>query len=366
MMTRLKNLLISGGVERHAFDDAREELVDKNLHMLILAGCVSALLFLGMFISTYASSTSSTLSALRLRSRTLYLSVSVLCVLMVLGARLALPRCRALILPACYAFLSILFSSAIWISTFNQPYYPSTTFCVFLVVLPLMMVDRPFRIMLYVTGVCVVYLICSHASKATELFTLDTLNCICFYYLSLAVGLMVQSLRISEVVQRKIVERQRDRDDLTGLLSRAAFERDARTAIACGGVSSMLFVDLDGFKQINDTHGHVYGDAVLRTVAACIRDALPEDTLSGRFGGDEFILCLTRTADSAGAIACAQALQSAIRRDVILPGRTGSLTVSIGVCAERGLTYDDMLLRADRAAYEAKQRGKDQCCVSGE
>ena len=121
-----------------------------------------------------------------------------------------------------------------------------------------------------------------------------------------------------------------------------------------------------GNKTLFFTHGHVYGDAVLRTVSASIREALPVGTLSGRFGGDEFVLCLTHATGGTGAIDCAQALQRAIRRDVILPGRAGALTVSIGVCAEAGLTYDDMLLRADRAAYRAKQRGKNQCCTSGE
>lgn len=366
MFASIKRLLVSGGVDRQAFDDVREELVDRNLRLLLYASATSALLFLGMFVSTFAGTDSSSLSALRLRSRMLYLSISLLCVLVVLAARFLLSGRRRLVLPVCYLFLSILFGSAIWISTFNQPYYPGTTFCVFLVVLPMLLFDRPYRLMIYVTAVCAVYLLCSFASKTRELFTIDVLNCICFFYLSLTVGLLVQNLRINEVVQRKAVERQRDLDDLTGLLSRAAFERDARAAIARGEVTAMLFLDIDGFKQINDTHGHVYGDAVLRTVAACIHAALPEDTLSGRFGGDEFILCLTRAADSAGAIACAQALQRAIRRDVILPGGAGALTVSIGVCAEAGLTYDDMLLRADRAAYRAKQRGKDQCCAIGE
>lgn len=362
----LKRLFITGGVEREAFDDVRGELVDRNRRTLLYASATCVILFLGMFVSAFAGTDSATLGALRLRSRTLYLSITLLCVLVVLAAKLLLPSRRRLVLPACYLFLGILFASAIWISTFNQPYYPGTTFCVFLVVLPMLIIDRPYRLMMYVTAVCAVYLLCSYASKTWELFTIDVLNCFCFFYLSLTVGLLVQNLRINEVVQRKAVERQRDLDDLTGLLSRAAFERDARSAIARGEVTAMLFLDIDGFKLINDTHGHVYGDAVLRTVAACIRDALPEDTLSGRFGGDEFILCLTRAGDSAGGIGCAQALQRAIRQDVILPGGTGALTVSIGICAEAGLSYDDMLLRADRAAYRAKQRGKDQCCAIGE
>ena len=366
MFSFIKRLLATGGVEEHAFHDVREELVEKNRSTLVFAGSACAVLFLGLFVSAFAGTSSPMLSALRLRSRTLYMIITLLCVLVVLGAKLILPRHRRLILPACYVFLSILFAASIYIITCNQPYYPGTTFCVFLVVLPMLLFDRPYRLVIYVTAVCAVYLLCSFASKTRELFPIDALNCICFFYLSLTVGLLVQNLRINEVVQRKAVERQRDLDDLTGLLSRAAFERDARAAIARGEVTAMLFLDIDGFKQINDTHGHVYGDAVLRTVAACIHAALPEDTLSGRFGGDEFILCLTRAADSAGAIACAQALQRAIRRDVILPGGAGALTVSIGVCAEAGLTYDDMLLRTDRAAYRAKQRGKDQCCAIGE
>lgn len=363
----IKRLLTTGGVEEHAFHDVREELVEKNRSTLVLAGSACAVLFLGLFVSAFAGTSSPMLSALRLRSRTLYMIITLLCVLVVLGAKLILPRHRRLILPACYVFLSILFSSSIYISTFNQPYYPGTTFCVFLVVLPLLITDRPYRIMLYLTGVCVAYLLCSHLCKTTELFTIDLLNSFCFFYLSLTVGLLVQNLRISEVVQRKIVERQRDRDDLTGLLSRAAFERDARAAIARGEVGALLFMDIDDFKQINDTQGHVYGDAAIRAVAACIRSTLPQGGIAGRYGGDEFIVCLPRDAQTTGAGVYAHSLQRAIREDVILPGRIGSVTVSIGVCAmpEGGVSYEELLGRADHAAYQAKAHGKDQCSTSG-
>ena len=367
MFSFLKNLLISSGVTPGAFVDVREELIEKNRSTLVLTGTSCALLFLGMFFSAFAGTSSAALSALRLRSRVLYMGITLLCMLVVLGAKLILPRRRRLTLPACYIFLSILFASAIYISTFNQPYYPGTTFCVFLVVLPLLIIDRPYRLLLFLICTCAAYLLCSCLCKTEELFTIDLLNCICFFYLSLTVGLFVQNLRVNEVVQRKAVERQRDRYSLTGLYNRAAFERNARTALLRGEVSAMLFLDIDNFKQINDSFGHVYGDAAIRTVAACIREAMPPHTLSGRFGGDEFILCLTREDGAPDVHACAQALRRAIRKQIVLPGCSDSATVSIGACVvpEAGLTYEELLHHADSALYHAKRHGKNQCCVGG-
>lgn len=362
----IKKLFTSGGVEQRAFAEVRGELVEKNRSTLVLTGASCTILFLCLFFSAFFGTSSAALSALRLRSRVLYMGIAVLCMLVALGAKLVLPRRRRLILPACYIFLSILFASAIYISTFNQPYYPGTTFCVFLVVLPMLIIDRPYRLLLFMAGTCAVYLLCSYLCKTAELFTIDLLNCICFFYLSLTVGLLVQNLRVNEAVQRKAIERQRDRDSLTGLLSRAAFERDARAALLRGEVSAMLFLDIDDFKQVNDTCGHVYGDAAIRAVAACIRDALPPHTLAGRFGGDEFILCLTREDGASDVHACAKALQCAVCKQIALPGRTGSVTVSIGACAvpDAGVSYTELLQRADSAVYQAKRRGKNQYCVS--
>lgn len=365
MHSFLKNLLLSSGVTPSAFVDVREELTEKNRSTLVLTGASCALLFLGMFLSAFAGTSSAALSALRLRSRMLYMGITLLCMLVVLGAKLILPRRPRFTLPACYIFLGILLASAIYISTFNQPYYPGTTFCVFLVVFPMLIIDRPYRLLLFLICTCAVYLFCSHLYKTEELFTIDLLNCICFFYLSVTVGLLVQNLRVNEVVQRKAVEHQRDQDSLTGLLNRAAFERNARAALLRGEISVLLFLDIDNFKQINDSFGHVYGDAAIRTVAACIREAMPPHTLSGRFGGDEFILCLSRENGAPDVHACAQALQRAIRKQIVLPGRRDSATVSIGACVvpEAGLTYEELLRYADGALYHAKRHGKNQCCV---
>ena len=370
MFSFFKNLFLNGGVAQSDFASVREELVEKNRSTLVFTGTFCTLLFLGVFLSAFAGTSSAAMSALRLRSRMLYIGITLLCMLVVLGANLVLPRHPRLTLPSCYVFLSILLASAIYISTFNQPYYPGTTFCVFLVALPMLIIDRPYRLLLYLVGTCAVYLLCSYLCKTPELFMVDLLNCICFFYLSLTVGLFVQNLRINEVVQRKSIERQRDHDGLTGLLSRAAFERDARAALLRGSVGAMLFLDIDSFKQINDSFGHVYGDAAIRAIAACIRSTMPPHTLAGRFGGDEFILCLTRDGATlpSDIQAAAKALQCAIRSQIALPGRTDSLTVSIGACVvpDAGLSYEELLHRADSALYRAKRSGKNQCCVSGE
>ncbi|MFJ3468640.1 diguanylate cyclase domain-containing protein [Pseudomonas sp. NPDC090201] len=151
-------------------------------------------------------------------------------------------------------------------------------------------------------------------------------------------------------------------DALTGLLNRRGFEQALQGAIArnqrSGQMSVMLYLDLDGFKQINDQSGHERGDEALRWVAsqlqACLR---PYDRLA-RVGGDEFTVIIEgiNTSDDAAAVA-----QKLIRQ-VSADQERFRLGASIGIAClpDCGGTVEDLMRAADSAMYEAKQRGKGQ------
>ena len=130
----------------------------------------------------------------------------------------------------------------------------------------------------------------------------------------------------------------------------------------------MLFIDLDKFKEVNDRHGHESGNEVLKAVAVEIRGAVRASDLASRYGGDEFVVLLTRT-DLGGAGRVAEAIRAGIegvgRR---LGYSLGFVTVSIGLAEFDPGKPDsgDLLVTADRALYEAKSQGRNVVAASPE
>lgn len=148
-------------------------------------------------------------------------------------------------------------------------------------------------------------------------------------------------------------------DMLRRELSRSERNADRRFAV--------LFVDLDGFKAINDLHGHEVGDFVLVSVAERLRSCLrPMDT-AARMGGDEFTVILTDLRDSSDAVHVAERIENAIKAPIELEGLRVAVSASVGVVLD-GSSYKhpkDLLHDADTAMYQAKERGKAQVFVHG-
>jgi len=152
-----------------------------------------------------------------------------------------------------------------------------------------------------------------------------------------------------------------DQDVLTPLINRRAFLRElSRTAAFAqryGGPAALIYLDLDGFKAINDRFGHAGGDAVLREVAQRLASHVRESDVVGRLGGDEFAVILAQ-ADLPAAHAKAEALRAAIESEAIACGDwMAPVRATYGVAAiEPGAGAEDILAVADRAMYQAKRK----------
>jgi diguanylate cyclase (GGDEF)-like protein len=158
-------------------------------------------------------------------------------------------------------------------------------------------------------------------------------------------------------------------DPLTGLLNRRGFDDHMASLVASAhrrlAPLSLLLLDIDHFKQVNDRFGHGAGDVVLQTIGALLRQRLREMDLVVRIGGEEFVVVLADTG-SLGATDVAQALFEAVRRTP-MPS-VGHITISWGVATlqEQGETVDALIERADAAMYAAKRGGRDRRCLAGE
>ena len=161
------------------------------------------------------------------------------------------------------------------------------------------------------------------------------------------------------------LEKLADEDPLTGLRNRRRFEEDldaemlrARRERAGG---ALVLLDLDYFKRVNDTLGHVTGDVVLREIAGVLRSRLRESDILARLGGDEFAVILPRTREAEARIV-GQAIGAAIREHVPEDPDTPQMTASIGIAlfdADPRATVTTVLAEADMAMYAAKDAGRD-------
>ncbi|HHB12461.1 MAG TPA: GGDEF domain-containing protein [Chromatiales bacterium] len=155
-------------------------------------------------------------------------------------------------------------------------------------------------------------------------------------------------------------------DPLTGLYNRAALdallEREVARAHRYGGALSMLVIDLDHFKQINDTRGHQAGDRLLRAFARLLRTLMRKSDMAFRYGGDEFVVLLPNT-DLSGARVLAGRIASAMYGEPPLP-EIGRITASIGAATlQAAETPEALFKRADRALYRAKAQGRNRLCA---
>jgi diguanylate cyclase (GGDEF)-like protein len=197
-------------------------------------------------------------------------------------------------------------------------------------------------------------LICMEHKRSGEPFSRNELE-----------ELRIASVQVSAMIENARLFSLATRDSLTGLLRRAVFEERLATessrSLRDQNHFSVLLIDIDNFKNVNDTHGHHAGDEVLRAVAGVLRDQSRKADIVARYGGEEFALLLPST-DREGAILAAEKLRNAVS-SLATQFQKYSLqpAVSIGITTSRGdLPPDKIVQQSDNALYSAKHAGKNR------
>lgn len=161
-------------------------------------------------------------------------------------------------------------------------------------------------------------------------------------------------------------------DSLTGLVNRKGFDRALAACLSQPLAEpqglSLLMADIDHFKQVNDTYGHVFGDKVLRAVAQMLKNGVKGQDTPARFGGEEFVVLLPAT-PLEGAHQLAERLRATIEscriKRVDKNETVANVTVSIGVaCYRPGESASDFIARADQALYTSKNRGRNRVTIA--
>jgi diguanylate cyclase (GGDEF)-like protein len=170
--------------------------------------------------------------------------------------------------------------------------------------------------------------------------------------------------------QKETLEKLASHDDLTGLLNRRSLNitlgKEFSRCQRYHSDLSLLMIDLDHFKEINDTYGHSFGDFVLTSFASRLTDTLREADFAFRFGGEEFILLLPQT-DIKGAITLADRIcEQNTREEFEFSNQKAQVTVSIGASSfdkYQPKIKDDLIALADKALYRAKENGRNRTAI---
>lgn len=178
---------------------------------------------------------------------------------------------------------------------------------------------------------------------------------------------------VSDITNRKAQEEKlynmATMDSLTGIPSRILWmdrlEQSIRHCKRYGGYFGVLYLDLDGFKKINDWYGHQAGDLLLKEVAERIQEQIRKSDTLARIGGDEFALMVNNIKDTRNLHKLARSILESINKPFILDHATIDLGISVGICIydEHSNTSDKIMNRADAAMYQAKRLGGNRFVV---
>jgi diguanylate cyclase (GGDEF)-like protein len=186
-------------------------------------------------------------------------------------------------------------------------------------------------------------------------------------------ALLLVALPPVVVLQRSLLHKQLRTaariDAKTGLLNVAAWQREAAIQIGKamhdGQPLALLLVDIDHFKQVNDTCGHLAGDQVLAGISAALRLLVRESDIVGRFGGEEFVALLPRACVTEAHLVAERIRARISELSVTVADEEVTVTVSIGMAmlGADGRDLFDLIAAADLALYRAKESGRDRVCV---
>ncbi|MBT2583956.1 diguanylate cyclase [Planococcus sp. ISL-109] len=183
----------------------------------------------------------------------------------------------------------------------------------------------------------------------------------------LALGWIVNDTH-RNIIRWKTLEHDSTHDALTGLPNLRYFHERVRELKYRGVPMAIVMMDVDNFKNYNDTHGHPAGDGVLRTIGRLMEKAARPEDIIARYGGEEFILCFTGVRGEQQAFDLADALRQRVESYAFYGGDQqpgGRLTVSLGAgISEPEQPLDELIERADRALYQSKKAGRNQVTVA--
>ena len=252
---------------------------------------------------------------------------------------------------------------------FSSSETEAVTFCCLLVAFPFILVDVPVRYDLSVLASIILFSFMEVAFKSENPSTtsVDLMNAWSFGILSALINWMFVKAKYSQLMMQIMVNKEKDTDQLSGLLTKDALHVMLAGALENKQKGAVIILDLDHFKHANDTYGHLFGDEVIAYTGTIIRQHMRRQDICGRFGGDEFLIFLPGQ-DKKIAEVIAERLRRGFMENVNkLSHNDGTLSFSVGITQiHDGDTFDRLFARVDGALYLAKQKGRNCNMIADE
>lgn len=356
---QVKTLILRNQVSDFEYDCVKTETCQTNLLMLEVCSLVGCVLFfvlgiIGLFFDSYPD----------LRTIGYFAVFVVMLFIFISSIKISQEKLKIAV-PLLYVFIWTLSIFTGFRGIYGNTGNYSVMFVVLEFAIPVIFIDRVSR-MFRNTGLLVLLnTICTIFFKDVKIARIDIFYMWLFYGLSFIPCFYLTKIRVREFFLRQIIENQRDTDELTGLLNKAAFIRSAKKYLNSTNTGILIMLDLDYFKQINDTYGHFVGDKVLKKVAGCIQKVFRSSDLMGRFGGDEFLIFMIgANQKNIARMRCEQLLELLNKTPILTdePENSGFIRSSIGFAVFEETDFETLFKNADTALYKAKNSGKNKVC----
>lgn len=266
----------------------------------------------------------------------------------------------------------LILGAAIAAGTYFSPNDLAVQFYVLLIILPLLYIEKPINSILVSVFATIVFCVCSYGVKkdVSYLASIDMLNA----GFCLAIGVVfiyyVRNMHLENIQATMILQIQSKIDGLTGVLNKVSMEKSCQSYLTIYGNKqscALLVLDIDDFKKVNDTLGHIKGDALLEQIGTILRGIFREEDIVGRIGGDEFMVLMKNIHDISSAEAKASIIINEIF-NIFSDYSSEHFGCSIGIVDNymQAMTFEEMYSKADQALYMAKEQGRGRYIVYSE
>ncbi|MCI2068658.1 MAG: GGDEF domain-containing protein [Bacilli bacterium] len=268
-----------------------------------------------------------------------------------------------------YGVESAIFALGILLGTFLDPSEPSITIMVLLCVLPIFILDHHWRTFTFSVIVVIAYVICCYFAKEWKMFVDDMVDLAFYFAIATGVNFFTHEDRFRTIEAAVSLEEKAAKDPLTGLNNRRTGVEKITELVEKKTPGAFVITDIDDFKSINDTYGHMVGDQALLSFANMCNDLFGErGNIVFRLGGDEFAFWIS---DVDSPIRACQELDRAVSQvkniNIHAADKVIKISASFGCVVYSGTNiadFNELYAKADKSLYRAKKAGKDRYIIA--